>query len=41
MERGRAEIGTEAHAARQQLRTDARGLARDMASRVLGREVSQ
>jgi F-type H+-transporting ATPase subunit b len=41
MERGRADIGTEAHAARQQLRTDARGLARDMASRVLGREVSQ
>jgi F-type H+-transporting ATPase subunit b len=40
MERGRAEIGNEATAARNQLRTDVRGLGRDMASRVLGREVS-
>lgn len=40
LERGRADIGTEAKAARDQLRTDARALGRDMASRVLGREVA-
>jgi len=40
LERGRAEIGNEANAARTQLRTDARALGRDMASRVLGREVA-
>jgi F-type H+-transporting ATPase subunit b len=40
LERGRADIGTEAKAARDQLRTDARALGRDMASRVLGREVT-
>ncbi len=40
LERGRADIGTEAKAARTQLRTDARSLGRDMASRVLGREVA-
>ena len=40
LERGRAEIGNEAKAARDQLRTDARALGRDMASRVLGREVA-
>jgi F-type H+-transporting ATPase subunit b len=40
LERGRADIGNEAKAAREQLRTDARALGRDMASRVLGREVA-
>lgn len=40
LERGRAEIGNEAKAAREQLRADARVLGRDMASRVLGREVA-
>ena len=40
LERGRATIGTEGKAARDQLRTDARALGRDMASRVLGREVA-
>ena len=40
LEQGRAEIAKESSTARNQLRTDAHGLARDMASRVLGREVS-
>jgi F-type H+-transporting ATPase subunit b len=40
LERGRAEIGKEAATARGQLKTDARSLGREMASRVLGREVS-
>jgi F-type H+-transporting ATPase subunit b len=40
LERGRAGITTDAKAARDQLRTDARALGRDMASRVLGREVA-
>ncbi len=40
LERGRAEIGAEATAARTQLKGEARSLARDMASRVLGREVA-
>ena len=40
LERGRADIGNEAKTARDQLRTDARALGRDMASRVLGREVT-
>jgi len=39
LERGRADIGTEAQAARKELSGDARALGRDMASRVLGREV--
>ena len=39
LERGRAEIGSEAKTARDQLLRDARALGRDMASRVLGREV--
>lgn len=40
LERGRAQIGVEAKAARTQLATDVTSLGRDMASRVLGREVS-
>ena len=40
LERGRADIGQEATTARGQLKTDARALGREMASRVLGREVS-
>ena len=40
LERGRAEIGTEARAAREQLKGEARALGGEMASRVLGREVS-
>jgi F-type H+-transporting ATPase subunit b len=40
LDKGRADIGNEAKAARDQLRTDARALGRDMASRVLGREVT-
>jgi len=40
LDTGRAEIGKEAQAARQQLRTDARALGRDMAASVLGREVA-
>lgn len=40
LERGRAEISKEAQAARTQLRGDARTLGRDIASRVLGREVA-
>lgn len=40
LEQGRSEISKEASAARQQLRTDAHGLAREMATRVLGREVA-
>jgi F-type H+-transporting ATPase subunit b len=40
LERGRAETGSEADAARKQLRLDAHALGRDMAARVLGREVA-
>jgi F-type H+-transporting ATPase subunit b len=40
LERGRAEIAREAQTARDELRADARSLGRDMASRVLGREVA-
>lgn len=40
LERGRAQIGVEAKAARTQLATDVTSLGREMASRVLGREVS-
>jgi len=40
LERGRAEIGAEAKTARTQLTADASSLGRDMAARVLGREVS-
>lgn len=40
LEEGRASIAKEATAARQQLGGDARGLGRDMAARVLGREVA-
>jgi F-type H+-transporting ATPase subunit b len=40
LEQGRAEIGQEAATARGQLKSDARSLGREMASRVLGREVS-
>jgi F-type H+-transporting ATPase subunit b len=40
LEQGRAQIGQEATAARGQLKTDARSLGREMASRVLGREVA-
>ncbi len=40
LERGRAEIDKEARVAREQLKIDARALGREMASRVLGREVS-
>jgi F-type H+-transporting ATPase subunit b len=40
LERGRAEIAEEARVARQQLKSEARELGREMASRVLGREVS-
>jgi F-type H+-transporting ATPase subunit b len=39
LERGRAEIGIEAKSAREQLHGDARALGREMATRVLGREV--
>lgn len=41
LERGRAEIAKESQAAKQQLEADARTLGRDIASRVLGREVTQ
>lgn len=40
LERGRAATGNEADAARKQLRLDAHSLGRDMAARVLGREVA-
>lgn len=40
LESGRGEISKEATAARQQLSGDARSLGRDMAARVLGREVA-
>ena len=40
LERGRAEIGREAEIARTQLTADARTIAREIASRVLGREVA-
>ena len=40
LEQGRAEIGKEATVARTALRADVRALGRDMASRVLGREVA-
>lgn len=40
LERGRAATGSEADAARKQLRLDAHSLGRDMAARVLGREVA-
>ncbi len=40
LERGRAEISKEATAARGQLKNDARSLGREIASRVLGREVA-
>ena len=40
LEKGRKEIGVESGTARTELRADARALGRDMASRVLGREVS-
>lgn len=40
LERGRAEIGLEAKAAREQLHGEVRTLAREAASRVLGREVA-
>jgi F-type H+-transporting ATPase subunit b len=40
LEQGRAEISKEAAAARSQLTADARALGREMASRVLGREVT-
>lgn len=40
LDTGRAEISKEAVAARQQLRNDARSIGRDMAARVLGREVA-
>lgn len=39
LERGRATIGNEAKVARDELRNEARAIGRDMASRVLGREV--
>lgn len=40
LDTGRAATRQEAHAARQQLRSDARGLGREIASSVLGREVA-
>jgi F-type H+-transporting ATPase subunit b len=40
LESGRTEITKEADAARLQLRAEAHGLGRDMAARVLGREVA-
>ena len=40
LERGRVATGSEADAARKQLRLDAHALGRDMAARVLGREVT-
>ena len=40
LEQGRAEISKEAAAARSQLTADARALGKEMASRVLGREVA-
>jgi F-type H+-transporting ATPase subunit b len=40
LESGRTEITKEAEAARLQLRTEAHALGRDMAARVLGREVA-
>lgn len=40
LEQGRAATGTEADVARKQLRLDAHSLGRDMATRVLGREVA-
>ena len=40
LEKGRTETTKESQTAREQLRSDARGLARDMAARVLGREVA-
>jgi F-type H+-transporting ATPase subunit b len=40
LEEGRAATGTDADAARKQLRVDARALGQDMATRVLGREVT-
>jgi F-type H+-transporting ATPase subunit b len=40
LERGRAEITTEAEAAKKDLRAQSRDLGRDIASRVLGREVA-
>lgn len=41
LERGRSAISAEAKTARQELRVSATSLGREMASRVLGREVSQ
>ncbi len=40
LEEGRAATGTEADVARKQLRLDAHSLGREMAARVLGREVA-
>ena len=40
LEQGRSATGTDADAARKQLRLDAHALGRDMATRVLGREVA-
>jgi F-type H+-transporting ATPase subunit b len=40
LERGRTAIAKESQIARDQLRTEAQGLGRDMAARVLGREVA-
>jgi F-type H+-transporting ATPase subunit b len=40
LEEGRAATGTDADAARKQLRLDAHSLGREMAARVLGREVA-
>lgn len=40
LEQGRAAIGKESQAARQQLASDAKVLGREIASRVLGREVA-
>jgi F-type H+-transporting ATPase subunit b len=40
LEEGRAATGSEADAARKQLRLDAHALGREMAARVLGREVA-
>ena len=40
LEQGRSATGADADAARKQLRLDAHALGRDMATRVLGREVA-